>query len=161
MMQPATQGSKWCYAYTVVHAIEDLPDHDTIFGFCYKITNLKTGAFYIGKKQFYNRRRKKLTLKEKKTSRKKFKEVVKESDWMEYWGSNEDLQRDVAELGPEFFTREILALARSAKYLSYLEAKYQFLYDVLSVPTYNKNILGRFFARDVEGGGEWAIGNGQ
>lgn len=149
MIVSATGASTWHYAYTPVQAIEELPDYDKLFGFCYKITNLKTGAFYIGKKQFHNRRRKKLTLKEKKTSRKHYKQVVKESDWKDYWGSNEDLQKDVAELGPAYFKREILALAHSPKYLSYLEAKYQFYYDVLAVPTYNKNILGKFFPRDI------------
>jgi hypothetical protein len=150
MIIPST-GPGWHYSETEVHSIEDLPGHDQLFGFCYKITNIKTGAFYIGKKQFWNRRRKKLTIKERKDSRKKFKEVVNESDWLGYWGSNEDLRKDLALLGPVYFKREILALARTPKYLSYLEARYQFCLDVLSVDTYNKNILGRFFSRDLEG----------
>jgi hypothetical protein len=150
MILSTTIENKWHYGYSRIHALEDLPDHQSLFGFCYKITNLKTGNFYIGKKQFWNSRRKKLTLKEKKTSRKKYKVVIKESDWKDYWGSNENLQKDVASLGPSFFKREILALANTPKCLSYLEAKYQFFYDVLTVPSYNKNILGRFFTHDLE-----------
>jgi hypothetical protein len=150
MIQFLAHQTAWHFRDTAVHSLEALPNHQNLFGFCYKITNLKTGSFYIGKKQFWNTRRKKLTLKEKKTSRKKYKEVIKESDWKDYWGSNEDLQKDVFMLGPSFFKREILDLAHTPKYLSYLEAQYQFHYNVLSVSSYNKNILGRFFPRDLE-----------
>lgn len=135
-----------------VQKLEDLPDHASLFGFCYRITNLVTGSFYIGKKQFYFSRKKKLTKKETAADkrRKDYKIVNSESNWMNYWGSSEELERDVKALGPACFKREILALARTKKYLSYLEIKYQFDHDVLSSGAYNKNILGRFYPRDIE-----------
>lgn len=142
----------WLYCNKPVQSIEDLPDHSSLFGFCYRITNLVTGSFYIGKKQFHFSRKKKLTKKETLADkrRKDYKIVNSESNWLHYWGSNEELQSDVKALGPAYFTREIIALARSKKYLSYLEIKHQFEHDVLAGATYNKNILGRFFPRDIE-----------
>jgi hypothetical protein len=32
--------------------VEDIPNHEEVIGFIYKITNLKTGKFYIGQKVF-------------------------------------------------------------------------------------------------------------
>lgn len=142
----------WYYNGTVIRCADDLPGHRELMGFCYKITNLKTGAIYIGKKHFFSSLRKKLGKKEVSTDRRKktYRVVVKESDWMNYWGSNLELKEDIRQQGIALFKREILALARSKKYLGYLEAKYQFQYDVLSGKTYNRNILGRFFSTDIE-----------
>jgi len=142
----------WHYNQLIIRRIEDLSDHATLFGFCYKITNLKTGRIYIGKKQFYTKRRKKLCKKERYADKRKkqYKIEVKESDWINYWGSNKELMDDIKQFGFSDFKREILSLAWSKKYLGYLEIKYQFHYDVLTGKTYNKNILGRFFSRDIE-----------
>jgi hypothetical protein len=142
----------WFYQHSVVRCLQDLPDHEDLFGFCYKITNLRTGSIYIGKKQFYSARKKKLAKKERDADKRKklYKIEVKESDWMDYWGSNKELQEDIRQSGTLHFKREILALAFSKKYLSYLEIKYQFQFDVLGQNTYNKNILGRFYPRDIE-----------
>jgi hypothetical protein len=142
----------WYYQGFPIQQLEDLPDHPSLFGFCYRITNLATGGFYIGKKQFHSSRKKKLTKKETVADkrRKSYKIVSSESDWMNYWGSNEELRSDVKQLGSNCFRREIIALARSKKYLSYLEIKHQFEHDVLAAAAYNKNILGRFFPRDIE-----------
>jgi hypothetical protein len=142
----------WFYQHSAVRCLQDLPDHENLFGFCYKITNVRTGSIYIGKKQFYTIRKKKLGKKERTADkrRKQYKVEVKESNWMDYWGSNKELQQDIEQWGTADFKREILALARTQKYLSYLEIKYQFAFDVLQQNTYNKNILGRFYSRDIE-----------
>ncbi len=74
--------------------IEDFPENS--FGFIYKITNIVTGKFYIGKKSLYHNVKKKLTKKElaeqsgpgrKATT----KRIQKESDWVTYWGSNKEI----------------------------------------------------------------------
>lgn len=142
----------WHYNRLLIRRIEDLPDHTSLFGFCYKITNLKTGGIYIGKKQFWSTTKKKLTRSEQSPDqrKKKYKRVCKESNWKDYCGSNPQLKDDLAKWGPHFFTKEILAVAHSKKHLSYLEAHYQFHFDVLRQKSYNKNILGKFFAQDLE-----------
>jgi hypothetical protein len=114
--------------------VEEIPEG--IIGFVYLITNLTTGRKYIGKKlaQF---KRTKPPLKGKKRKRKS----TVESDWRDYWGSSESLQADVAALGPEQFTREIIYYCKSRSELSYLEAKEQFDRCVLETDDYYNGII--------------------
>jgi hypothetical protein len=114
--------------------VEEIPEG--IIGFVYLITNLTTGRKYIGKKlaQF---KRTKPPLKGKKRKRK----TTVESDWRDYWGSSESLQADVAALGPEQFTREIIYYCKSRSELSYLEAKEQFDRCVLETDDYYNGII--------------------
>jgi hypothetical protein len=114
--------------------IENIPEG--CIGFVYLITNLKTGQKYIGKKlaQF---KRTKPPLKGKKLKRRS----TVESDWREYWGSSERLQADVAALGPENFTREILYFCTSKAEMSYIEAREQFDRRVLETDEYYNGII--------------------
>ena len=74
-------------------------------GFVYQITNLHNGKKYIGKKWFWST--KKLPpLKGKKRKR----TVKKESDWMKYFGSSEEVKLLVEQHGEDNFQREILRL---------------------------------------------------
>jgi hypothetical protein len=145
----------WLYQGKQISSYDDLPKVDGLVGFVYRITNLRSGQIYIGKKNFFSKRKKNLTKKELATITdkrlKKYKHVVKESDWMKYWGSNDDLQLDVVTHGETFFRREIIGLATSTKALSYLEVKYQFIYPVLEDESYNGNILGKFYKKDMSG----------
>lgn len=122
---------QWTYQGIIV---EEIPED--IIGFVYLITNLTTGRKYIGKKlaQF---KRTKPPLKGKKRKRKS----TVESDWRDYWGSSESLQADVAALGPEQFTREIIYYCKSRSELSYLEAKEQFDRCVLETDDYYNGII--------------------
>lgn len=132
--------------------MDELPNPGALLGFVYKITNLKTGQIYIGKKNFLFKRKKTLLKKEISSDKRKktYRTVVTESDWKTYYGSNTLLQKDVVELGEQFFYREILELSCSAKYLNYLELKYHILNDVLNTNSYNGNIAGKYYARDME-----------
>jgi len=132
--------------------IDQLPNHEALVGFVYKITNMKNGRIYIGQKSLYNIRKKKVTKTEKKLTgtRKQFNRVVKESDWMLYHGSSKELQDDISKIGNKWFKREIVELCRSKKYLSYCELSWQVKLDVLKTNSYNGNILGRYFAKDME-----------
>ncbi len=125
-------------------------------GFVYKITNLTNGKFYIGKKFFWYNKKKKLTKKQlaEQTGpgRKSTTEVVKvESDWQTYWGSSKELLNDVKELGNEHFECIILQLCKTKKELTYFEIHHQCKSDVLlpGTVTYNDNILGKFFKKDL------------
>ena len=104
--------------------------------FVYLITNLTNSRKYVGKK-LAKFKKTKPPLKGKKRKR---RELV-ESDWREYWGSNDHLKADVAELGEENFTREILHMCASRGAASYLEAKEQFDREVLMTDDYYNGII--------------------
>ena len=132
-------------------------DSTKYFGFVYKITNLKTGKFYIGKKVFWNNKKHKLTRKQlaEQTGpgRKPVYEVIRtESDWQKYWGSNKQLLADVKEYGEENFDRWILTQCKTKKQLTYWEMHHQCKEEVLigTHRSYNDNILGKFFTKDLE-----------
>ena len=112
--------------------ISDLPD---CVGFVYKITCLPSGKSYIGKKLKYFQKTstKTVTLKNGTKKKKKIKSLV-ESDWKSYFSSSIALQNDVAALGAENFSREILFFAKSKGSLSYIEAREQFANKCLEFP---------------------------
>ncbi len=143
----------WTYKNKPVKSIEELPHPEALHGFVYCISS-NTGKIYIGKKNFYSNLKKKLTKKElaliSDKRMKTYKRVSKESNWKNYWGSNTQLQSDISRLGADQFKREIIALAYSAKQLTYLETEHQILNDVLrSDNCYNDNISGKFFTKDL------------
>ena len=142
----------WHYNSNPINTIEDLPNSDILYGFIYKITNLNTGQIYIGKKQFYSKRKKALPKKELSTDKRKktYKHVIKETNWLDYWSSSEKLIADVALLGISFFKREILELSCSEKYLTWSEMEHQIKNDVLRVNSYNDNVMGRYYRKDME-----------
>lgn len=135
----------------VVTSIEDIPDYEEVVGFIYKITNIHTGKFYIGKKNLQHTRKTRITKKEKSETktRKTFKKVIKESDWLTYYGSSKELSADVAKYGEAHFRREIIQLCKGKKYLSYCEIEWQIKLDVLRADSYNGNILGRYYKKDM------------
>ena len=64
-----------------------------------------------------------------------------ESDWRDYWGSNDHLKEDVVHLGAEHFTREVLYFCPSRGVASYLEAREQFERKVLETDEYYNGII--------------------
>ena len=123
--------------------IEVLPE-DCV-GFVYLITNKLTGRKYIGKKlaKFSKTTYKIVKLKNGKKKRKKIRGKI-ESGWQTYYGSNEQLNKDVERLGAGNFTREILYYCRSKAECSYIEAREQFSRRVLeSDDWYNGHIQVR------------------
>lgn len=142
----------WEYRGKIINKLEDFPEG--IFGFIYIIKNLKTGKFYIGKKQIMSKTKKKLGKKElaalpiqrgKKPSKKL---VIKESDWINYWGSNKLLLEDIKILGQHNFKKEILIICPNKKLLTYWEVSMQCKNDVLTSNSYNDNLLGKFYRKD-------------
>ena len=117
------------------------------YGFVYKITNTENNKFYIGKKIFQNTR-KLPPLKGQKRKR----TVIKESNWKTYWGSSKFLLEDVKTLGEDKFEKTILCLCKTKKQATYWEVHYQITHEILNKPenTYNDNILGKFFPKDLE-----------
>lgn len=114
------------------------------YGFVYIITNNISNKKYIGKKFFYSIRTKQVKGKRKK--------IKVSSDWQSYYGSNTELQNDVKLLGEENFNREIIHLCKSKGVCGYLEAKEQFLHNVLeSDDYYNTWIMVRVRQSHLKG----------
>ena len=123
--------------------IDTLPE-DCV-GFVYLITNNVSGRKYIGKKlaKFSKTTYKVVKLKNGTKKKKKIRSKV-DSDWQDYYGSNDQLNKDVATLGKENFTREIIFYCKSKAECSYIEAREQFRHQVLeSADYYNGQISVR------------------
>ena len=114
-------------------------------GFVYLVTNNVSGRKYIGKKlaKFAKTTYKVVKLKNGTKKKKKIRSKV-DSDWQIYYGSNDELNKDVAALGIDNFTREILFYCTSKAECSYIEAREQFTHRVLeSKDWYNGQISVR------------------
>ena len=139
---------QWYYQDKLIQEINDLPEG--AFGFIYQTTHTPTDKKYIGKKALIYNLKKKLGKKEKalyegKGRPQTFKRVLKESDWKTYFGSHSFIK----DANKEDLTRQILQIAYNKKELTYLECKYQFIWEVLEDKKYlNDNILGKFYDRD-------------
>ena len=114
--------------------IDELPEDCEAF--VYLITNITDNRKYVGKKLAKFK-----TTKPPLNGRKNKRRGTKESDWRDYWGSSDNLLRDVEELGPKKFTREILYYCKSRGLASYLEAKEQFDRRVLETDEYYNGII--------------------
>ncbi len=114
------------------------------YGFVYIITNNITGRQYIGKKLFWFKKTRQVKGKKKR--------YLVESDWRDYWGSNDELKRDIEESGIDNFTRAILYLCGNKGECSYMEAKLHFEYDVLRHPDrwYNSWIMVRVHRKHLK-----------
>lgn len=133
--------SHWLYEGKL---LQEAPED--AFGFVYRITNLKDGKIYIGRKYFKQRRRKPLTKKQKAAGRKRRKVIVKDSNWRSYTGSNDDLNQDIEKLGKDNFKFEILALGYTKGQVNFLEETLQHKLNViLADKFYNDSISSRRF----------------
>ena len=131
----------WIFKGSVFDS-DDIGDH---YGFVYRITNTTSGKSYIGRKYFVQKR------KPKGGKRR----VTSESNWKQYYGSSDELKRDIKENGRDTFRREILSLHTTLGRTNYEETRQLFLNEVLtkrltdgSPAYYNSNILGRYYRKD-------------
>jgi hypothetical protein len=130
--------------------VEELPE-DCI-GFVYMITNTISGKKYIGKKlaKFSKTTYKTVKLKNGTKKKKKIRSKI-DSDWKTYYGSNDQLNKDVAAQGQDSFTREILYYCKSKAECSYIEAREQFTHRVLeSADYYNGHIQVRVHGSHIK-----------
>ena len=121
---------------------DDIGDY---YGFVYRIINTISGKEYIGRKYFIQKR------KPKGGKRR----VTSESDWKKYYGSSDELKKDIKSIGKENFRREIISLHTTLGKVNYEETKQLFLHNVLMEALdngepayYNSNILGRYMRKD-------------
>jgi len=120
-------GLNW--QYNGVEFTEDLVGDN--IGFVYLITNQTNQKKYIGKKLFHSAKTKQV-----KGKKKRFKVP---SDWPTYYGSSDILKKDIEEVGENNFTREIIHLCKSKGECNYLEAKEQFIRNVMESEDYYNN----------------------
>ena len=127
----------WYYKNQLVN---ELPEE--CIGFVYIITNSSNNRKYIGKKlaEFSKTTYKIVKLKNGSKKRKKIRGKI-ESDWRDYYGSSEELKRDVTALGIENFRRDILYYCKSKAECSYIEAREQFERKVLETDEYYNGII--------------------
>lgn len=153
----------WTYNGYSITEFSDMPDNT--FGFIYKITNHKTGEYYIGKKQVVSIRKRKFGKREiaalEDKRMKKYEMVQKESNWKEYRSSNPTVQlwfhenELLREQGKDGINDQlelkILRFCSNKKSLTYYELQEQCAHDVLADElALNDNILGKFFRKDLE-----------
>ena len=114
------------------------------YGFVYRITNLASGREYLGKKLFWTQKTRQV-----KGKKKRFKV---ESDWQSYYGSNDELLKDIEIFGVDHFKREILRFCKNKGECTYYESKLQYQYDVLLDPSkyYNSWIMCRVHRKHLQ-----------
>ena len=104
-------------------------------GFIYRIDNIKTGQYYVGKKQFT------FAVRKRKAGYKRATKTTIPSDWQNYWGSCKKLQKDIETLGKDNFRRTILRCCTTKFELALEELKLQLQLNVLNDPlAYNEII---------------------
>jgi hypothetical protein len=131
--------------------INELPE-DCV-GFVYLITNLTNDRKYVGKKlaKFSRTKYKTVTLKNGTKKKKKIRDKI-DSDWQEYYGSSNELNKDIELLGKQNFRRDILFYCKTKAECSYIEAREQFSRKVLETEEYyNNNIMCRIHGSHIRG----------
>jgi hypothetical protein len=122
---------------------ENMPTQDQIdnwYGFVYKITRLNAlegePKFYIGCKKLKSIRR----LPPLKGTKRK-RTSVKKSDYETYYGSSNELLKDIEKYGKENFKREVLKMCTCQWQLKYEELWYQIKEDAIIKNEYYNAIL--------------------
>ena len=146
----------WTYKGKTIKDLTDFPPNT--YGFVYCVTHKPSNKKYIGKKVLYFSKKVKIGKKELAKMqnlvgrRPAYKLAIKESDWLNYYGSQKELKSLLAESKTKDFERSILKIVPNKKLLTYFETKYQFVYQVLEKPDefFNDNILGKFYTKDFE-----------
>ena len=129
----------WIFKDKPIHdSIQNIPE-DAI-GFLYKITNINSGKWYIGRKMLY----KSIT---RQKAGKKIKSKV-ESDWKEYNSSSAELQEWIKNEGEDKFKKEILIFVTTKAAMTYGEEYLLYstgsLFDPLNM---NQNIRAKIYRK--------------
>jgi hypothetical protein len=132
----------WFYNEEPITDLTQIPDKT--LGFVYEIESLLDGKRYFGKKILYFTKTKVVKGKKKRTK--------VESDWKDYYGSSEELQKDVGLHGAANFRRKILHYCATKGMMSYLELREQMDHRVLENPDkyYNRQVHARVHSSHVK-----------
>ena len=122
-------------------------DIEGFAGFVYLITDLENNKKYVGKKHLWSTRKLKPLKGQKRRRTKKA-----QSDWKDYFGSNEELKLLVETKGRDRFKREILRLCKTKGEMTYFEMKEQIDREVLFRDDYyNEFIGGKIHSKHLKG----------
>lgn len=139
----------WTYQGKSVKTLADTPEGS--IGIIYMVKNLTNGKFYVGRKSFISKRKKRLTPKEKAlpgNSRKTFKIEETETKWQTYTGSCKPLNEDIK--NGDTYVKEIVRFCFNKKQLTYYELKAIICTDCLErADCYNGNVAGKIFPKDL------------
>ena len=132
------------------------------YGFIYNIV-VEGGREYIGQKQLCSTRSKiigkrqlekegKSAFRKRRNKKTKewtyYQEVVKESDWQTYIGSNKQLKKDIN--NGAIYTKYILDFVKDKSLMHYEETKAILCTGALEDERfYNDNALGRFYKKNI------------
>ena len=121
-----------------------LPDDqlEMYTGFVYIVEALVpelSGKKYVGQKLLWGRTAPK---KNKDGTKKRGSRRRIQSDWKKYYGSSEEIKRDVLTHGESAFRRTILHLCKSKSEMNYLELKEQMDRRVLFRDDYYNSFMG-------------------
>lgn len=123
-MPPKKTTVNWTYNGKEIKSLTDMPTG--VIGFIYRIQNITTGKYYIGRRTIAGIKKKRLTLKEKllpENNRKTFKyEYCESSGWKSYCGSNVLLKDEINNKLHEY-RKEILYYCFSKSEITYLESR--------------------------------------
>ncbi len=121
--------------------------YDNYAGFVYIITDLSNHKKYVGKKLFWKIHKLK-PLKGKVNKR----HSKRDSDWQDYFGSNDEVKLLVEQSGRERFKREIIRLCKTKGEMTYFEMKEQIDRKVLfDDKYYNEFIGGKIHSKHLKG----------
>lgn len=113
----------WTYLGENIESLSQMPVGT--LGIIYKIYNLTTGKYYIGRKGVSSNKKRKLTVKEKLLPENKRKTVIVEqkesSGWKTYCGSNLELKEEIKK--GHKIRKEILHFCFSKAEITYMETK--------------------------------------
>ena len=122
---------------------ENLPPEEELenwYGFVYRITRLNAlegePRFYLGCKKLKSKRK----LPPLKGSKRK-RTVIKKSDYETYYGSSNELLKDIEKYGKENFKREVLKMCTCQWQLKYEELWFQIQENAILKDTYYNGIL--------------------
>lgn len=122
-------------------------DIESLAGFVYLVTDLNNGKKYVGKKNLWSTRRLPPLKGQKRRRVKK-----SESDWRDYFGSNEEVKLLVENEGRDRFKREILRLCATKGEMTYFEMKEQIDREVLFRDDYyNEFVGGKIHSKHLKG----------
>ena len=153
-----TEKVEWTYQDSKVTSLKDMPPN--VIGIIYRIENLDTKKYYIGRKTVASIKKKKLTIAEKKleeNKRKTFKYEYSETNgWETYCGSNTTLKEEVKN-GARIkkiilhycFTKTEMSYKESAEIICSGSLEDEMSYnDWVSCRVYKANLIGKNSAKN-------------
>jgi hypothetical protein len=113
---------------------------DNWYGFVYKIT--RTNAL-PGEKKYYIgcKRLKSITHKPPLKGKTRKRKIIKNSDYLDYYGSSEELKFLIKKYGKKNFKREVLKMVTCQWQLRFEELRYQIQENVLFRDDYMNGII--------------------